>query len=649
MISFTDIAIYGITTIVAVLIYALLWGLTRANSRLVKILVRGGLPVVLVGLTALFAMVSTENAEKSVRSSAAEEARREEALKEEARQAETRSPPPKLKERKPTKPGKITRRYRKRSVEKSAGGEDRAMPDGEEKKALPKLKYEYKKEAPSTLARDSDDAGKPDAEMAARGPASTMEAPGGAAMKPMNAPAGGQPPPFGGNMPPGSVTRAPAESPAPAPMTTAPPPGAGKSAPMMVPPPTPEPEPTPAPTSAPESAAAPPAEPSPAAPMAITEAEPSAGAPAPRPSAVDASPPAEAAPPPPPAPVADTDWDVVPVFFGTDRKQDTSKDRHSYGSGRGRRLELGHALVTVPKAHKVPEIERPWAISIPYINVTIYEEDEDPKKHFTMKEIKALSEPEFLSLIRERLGKSTTYKDQAFIFIHGYNTTFDYAIYRTAQIAYDLKFDGAPFAYSWPSGGGLASYTYDRESSGQAQPYLKKYMEMVIEKTGAKAVSVIAHSMGNQPVLQVLKDLRASKPDGAVISQIVLAAPDVDRDSFENIAREIQGLAKGVTLYAAGNDRALRVSRNFYGGIPRAGDVPPTGPLVIPGIDTIDVTAESMDGLGINHSGYAENSALLSDIGRLLQSGTRPPSTRTPSLEQIMTDKGPYWRYPDRR
>jgi esterase/lipase superfamily enzyme len=340
------------------------------------------------------------------------------------------------------------------------------------------------------------------------------------------------------------------------------------------------------------------------------------------------------------------DWDVVPVYYGTDRAQAPNEKRLDYGSERGRRLELGQALVTVPKAHKVPTIERPWAIRIPYLNVAIYEEAEDPTRHFTMQEVKALTEQEFLALVQARLAASARYKDHAFIFVHGYNTSFDYAIYRTAQIAYDMKFDGAPFAYSWPSGGGLASYTYDRESSGQSEPYLKEFVQLVINKTGAKSVSIIAHSMGNQPTLQVLRDLRYSKPEGVAISQIILAAPDVDRDNFENIARDIQGLASGVTLYAAGNDRALQVSRNFYGGIPRAGDVPPTGPLVLPGIDTIDVTAASMDILALNHSGYAENNKLLTDIAALIATGTRPPKTRTPIFEEITTPKGLYWRFP---
>lgn len=339
-------------------------------------------------------------------------------------------------------------------------------------------------------------------------------------------------------------------------------------------------------------------------------------------------------------------FDVVPVYYGTDRADASTDKRLDYGATRGRKLTLGQALVTVPKSHVQPTIERPWAIRIPYFDITLYEEAEDPNQHFTMKELKACTREEFLALVRERLAKSERFKDHALVFVHGFNTTFDNAAYRTAQITYDLKFDGAPFLYSWPSGGGVASYTYDRESAGQAEPYLRQFLDLVIKETGAKSVSVIAHSMGNQPTLQVLKDIKSSSPPGIVISQIILAAPDVDRDNFENIAREIQGLASGITLYAAANDRALGVSRRFNGGVPRAGDVPAEGPLVLPGVDTIDVTAVSTDSFGLNHSGYAENNALLNDLQLLIQTGERPPEKRIPLLEKIGTAAGDYWRYP---
>ena len=175
--------------------------------------------------------------------------------------------------------------------------------------------------------------------------------------------------------------------------------------------------------------------------------------------------------PPPGVPAAaEGEWDVVPVFYGTDRARKDDAKRIVYTSERARRLELGRALVTVPKAHQVPKIERPFAIRVPYFQVTIYEQAEDPKQHFTIRELKALSRDEFLALVRERVGGSRAFKDQAVVFVHGYNTAFDYALYRTAQMAYDLKFDGAAFLYSWPSGGGVAGYGYDRESATQAEP-----------------------------------------------------------------------------------------------------------------------------------------------------------------------------------
>ena len=77
-------------------------------------------------------------------------------------------------------------------------------------------------------------------------------------------------------------------------------------------------------------------------------------------------------------------------------------------------------------------------------------------------------------------------------------------------------------------------------------------------------------------------------------------------------------------LYAAAKDRALLVSRNFWGHY-RAGDVPATGPLVVGGIDTIDITAASTDVFALNHSDYAQNNDLLTDIGKLITTERRPP------------------------
>src|SRR5262245_46474741 len=410
-----------------------------------------------------------------------------------------------------------------------------------------------------------------------------------------------------------------------------------------------------APPSEPKSSAAPPAPPPPPVSQPAPRSLPATDAPAPQPTPApglesEKETTRSLAGPPPGSPAqAEGDWDVVPVFYGTDRARKDQPKRLIYTSERARRLELGQALVTVPKTHQVPNIERPFAIRVPYFQVTIYEGAEDPKNHFTIKEMSVLSREQFLAKARDRVNGSRAFKDQAVVFVHGYNNSFDYALYRTAQMAYDLKFDGAAFLYSWPSLGDFSGYGYDRESSVQAEPYLRQYLELVLKETGAKGVSVIAHSMGNLPLLQVLHDLGPTLPPDVRLNQIIMAAPDIDRNVFENIAADLQKYGRGVTLYASSNDRAMQVARRVAGGIPRAGDVPIDGPIIIDGIDTIDVTQTSLDYLALNHSIYAEKSALLNDISLLLQTGERPPDKRIPILELIDSGRGKFWRYPAAR
>ena len=63
--------------------------------------------------------------------------------------------------------------------------------------------------------------------------------------------------------------------------------------------------------------------------------------------------------------------------------------------------------------------------------------------------------------------------------------------------------------------------------------------------------------MGNLPLLNVLRELGPSLPPGVQLNQIILAAPDVDRDVFVNLAANIKQYGRGVTLYCSANDRAM--------------------------------------------------------------------------------------------
>ena len=335
--------------------------------------------------------------------------------------------------------------------------------------------------------------------------------------------------------------------------------------------------------------------------------------------------------------------DIVPVFFGTDRAAASNANRLVYGSDRGRQLQLGRALVTVPKIHELSNIERPWSVRIPYFDLDIYKQAEDPRQHFTIVELSRMVEPELATVIKERAGRANRYKDQAFVFVHGYHSSFDYAVFRTAQLAYTFGFDGPAFVYSWPSADQVPSYTFDRESAEQSEPYLRDFLRFVTEKSGAKRISVIAQSLGSIPVLNLLRDFHNATPTGVAIDQLILVAPDMDRDSFTAVVQAVRGVAKGITLYAASNDRALLLSRNFFGGVPRAGDVPAEGPVQLPGIDTIDITAA--DAVNANTQMNVSANYLLSDIKALLETGVRPPDKRSAHLVAKNTPAGVYWVY----
>ena len=273
---------------------------------------------------------------------------------------------------------------------------------------------------------------------------------------------------------------------------------------------------------------------------------------------------------------------------------------------------------------------------------------EDPRKHFVILDLALMRKTSFLEHVRiEARNRAETTNRSAFVFVHGFNVSFPSALYRTAQMAHDLEFDGIPFLYSWPSRGGVDEYVADRNNAEQALPYLRQFLDMVIRESGAEQVHIIAHSMGSMPIMRVLNELSATlaENDKHRVRQIVLAAPDVDPDIFEQLARAMSTYG-GATVYASSNDRALTVSK-FVGGSGehvRMGSVGSSGPLIVTGIDTIDASTASMDWFSLNHSGYAESEVLLTDIALLFKCGIRPPSRRWDVFEEIAGRTGVYWK-----
>ncbi|HEU5041034.1 MAG TPA: alpha/beta fold hydrolase, partial [Gemmatimonadales bacterium] len=226
---------------------------------------------------------------------------------------------------------------------------------------------------------------------------------------------------------------------------------------------------------------------------------------------------------------------------------------------------------------------------------------------------------------------------EALVFIHGYNVTFHDAALRTAQLTYDLGFDGAPILYSWPSRGSLFHYASDREAAEWSAAHLRGFLDSIVAITGARKLHVIAHSMGNRALTLALQRGPASD---TLFSNLVLAAPDVDADLFaQQIASAIRPLTQRLTVYMSSKDKALRLSR-WLSTHRRLGEA--TSPmLVVKSVDTIDASELDTDLLG--HGYIASNRDVIDDLVLLVSEKRSPPRTR---LRRSSFNGQTYWLLP---
>jgi esterase/lipase superfamily enzyme len=310
---------------------------------------------------------------------------------------------------------------------------------------------------------------------------------------------------------------------------------------------------------------------------------------------------------------------TVRVFYGTNRAPTGEvKPALFYGKGRGE-LQYGYLSVTIPRLHKEAELETQprWAEYTFVMN-----EASMRRQYVLLDQITPLAKEDFTRALRQQIKDSPS-KD-LFIFVHGFNNTFEDAARRAAQMAYDLDFDGTPVLYSWPSQGSMIAYAADEAAVGISGRKMADFLETVVAQSGAQRIHVLAHSMGNRALIEALQTYLAKRaPDKRqhIFGQIVFTAPDVDRDYFIDAIDSLRGSAERVTLYASGNDHALHYSQ-FVHGAPRAGTA---GDVIVKlaGLDTIDMSAVPADILG--HSYFAANSGAINDIFRILWRGDAPP------------------------
>lgn len=295
------------------------------------------------------------------------------------------------------------------------------------------------------------------------------------------------------------------------------------------------------------------------------------------------------------------------IFVATTRRA-SDNFREVFDGERSSSIAFAETEVTVPRIHKVGAVE------------LSRDGRRDPAKHFVAQKVDAIDgEEAFVSRlsqeIRQRGGR-------ALVFVHGYNTRFDHAVYRLTQIAHDSNYDGAPVLFTWASRGRTVDYIYDRDSATSARDGLERTLRLV-RQAGARRIDIIAHSMGNWVTLEALRQLAITGDrdiDGR-LGDVILASPDVDVDVFKAQMRRYGKPDKPFILMLSRDDRALNISGWLAGNQPRLGEYDDAADIAGYGVTVINATDAAAGVDSFNHNKFAENPVLITLIGDRLKAG----------------------------
>ena len=310
----------------------------------------------------------------------------------------------------------------------------------------------------------------------------------------------------------------------------------------------------------------------------------------------------------------------VRVYYVTDRiPEDQADRRHFYGIRDTDKLSYGTCEVSIPERKRIGEIPRPslWRLEF----------RENLKRHVVLLTAEPMDCDDFYASM-------SSHGPHAFLFVHGYKVSFEDAARRTAQIAYDLSFDGVPIFYSWASRATLRDYPADLASNARTWHRLAECLSKLADCGSFERIHLISHSMGGRAVCQsALQMVQQPVSRVPVFKNVIFAAPDVEVPVFRNAISRLTQLAGRFTLYFSTNDFALRLSRRFN-SCDRTGEKG----IVARGLDTIDASA--IEGDMLAHSYWGERT-VLSDISELLK-GDRSPRERF-GMQCVQTPEGEYF------
>ena len=240
-------------------------------------------------------------------------------------------------------------------------------------------------------------------------------------------------------------------------------------------------------------------------------------------------------------------------FYATNRRQEHDegplKDR--FGRDRDTTLKFGSFDT---------KIEPSLGIGM-LINPTEWFQNEEIR----IQRVAELGEGDFVAQVRQLVEKSP--RRSLLVIVHGFREAFPSALRKTAFFGHVLDINSPVLLFDWPGnqGGSLGGYRRARAVAKASGAELARTLELIIRDIQPARLWLVANSLGGQVVVDAFSHLYgvADLADAETeIEDVVLTAPDVDHDEFDQrFKQEISALARNLTVYVSSNDRALVVSR----------------------------------------------------------------------------------------
>jgi esterase/lipase superfamily enzyme len=184
-----------------------------------------------------------------------------------------------------------------------------------------------------------------------------------------------------------------------------------------------------------------------------------------------------------------------PVWFGTNRKPlDSTDPAKGFGSDIDDRIHFGKRFVRIPASHRIGELGSPlWK------RLLLQTDD-----RITVDPAAVLPRDAFERDVRKFLAGLDPSDRNVLVYIHGFNTGFDDAARRAAQLGFDLQVRGITVLYSWPSRGNVAAYLADLSAIEASETQIADFLLAVSALADRGKVHIVAHSMGNRGLLGAL-------------------------------------------------------------------------------------------------------------------------------------------------